>query len=85
VRLFSKRSNTGASDSLLLTGYESEDRLQLRTPDWESDAVDVHGGIAAALAWIGASDRLVEVIEVRGRSGSVVAVVSAKGTEWIES
>jgi hypothetical protein len=84
VKFFGKSSSSDAPDSVLLSGYESEDQFQSRSADWESEADDVNAAVAQALAWIGTSDRQVEVIETRGGGGRVVALVTASGTEWIE-
>jgi hypothetical protein len=82
--LFGRRSGNDEPDSVLLSGYESDDHFRDRQPDWESEADDVRAAVAQALAWIGDSERQVEVIEARGRSGRVVALVAAAGTEWID-
>ena len=84
VRFFGKRSSANSSDSVLLSGYESEEHFRDRITDWETEADDVSAGVAQAVGWIGASDRQVEVIQTRGASGRVVALVAASGTEWIK-
>ena len=84
MRFIGKRARPDAPDSVLLSGYESDDNYRNRNVDWESEADDVSAAVAQALAWIGTSGRQVEVIEARGGSGRVVAVVAAAGTEWID-
>jgi hypothetical protein len=77
-------SSADGPDSVLPSGFESDAHYRNRIADWESEANDVSAATTPAIAWIGTTDRQVEVIVARGRSGRVVAFVSASGTELIE-
>lgn len=83
MSFFGRRSSNDSPESVTLSGYESDESFEARRPDWETDAADLQSAVTKAVAWIGTTDRQVEVIEVRRRSGSVVALVTASGIETI--
>lgn len=77
------RRRTGKETTFVLAGFATHDAYERRAPDWEPpDAFDsLDAATAAARSWIEATSPRgqVEVIQLGGRTGKVLRVVTADG------
>lgn len=75
------------AETYVLSGFRTAKDFDRRVATWEPDGVfgDVPTAEEAAQRWLSSQDpeAQVEIIELQGNEGTVVAVVTQSGTETI--